>query len=73
MTLDIQYKIRNNPLYLQFLHDNSIWYKILTRNPDYFKKFEDDVKSSYKLHTTDKFSKFLDTFEMVQAIIETMK
>lgn len=73
MTLDVQFKLKNNPLYIQFLHDNSIWYKILTRNPNFFKKFEDSVKTSYKLHTVDRMSKILDTFEMVQAIIETMK
>ncbi len=73
MTLDVQFKLKNNPLYLQYLHDNSIWYKILTRNPEFFNKFEDEVKTNYKLHITDKMSKVLDTFEMVQAIVDTMK
>ena len=73
MTLDVQFKLRNNPLYLQFLHDNSIWYKILTRNPELLKKFEDDVKTNYKLRAIDKISKNINAFEMAQAIFETMK
>ena len=33
MTLDIQFKIKNDPNYIRYLHENSYWYKFLNRNP----------------------------------------
>ena len=39
MTLDIQFKIKNNANYLRYLRENSFWYKELNRNPENYKKF----------------------------------
>ena len=44
MTLDLQFKMKSNPLFLKYLHENSYWYKILNRNPDAFNLFVDEVK-----------------------------
>lgn len=73
MTLDIQFKIRNNPYYQKYICENSIWYKILTRNPENFKNFEEKVKEDYKLRATDKMEKIFNTIEMFQSIISSMK
>ena len=40
MTLELQFKIKNNPYYLKYLRENSIWYKKLNREPETFKIFE---------------------------------
>ena len=32
MSLDIQFKLRENPDYLKYLRENSWWYKVLNRN-----------------------------------------
>lgn len=73
MTLDIQFKIRNNPNYQKYIRENSHWYKILNRNPAMFQRFEEKVKEDYKLRTSDKISKALSTIEMVQNIVSSFK
>lgn len=69
MNIDIQFKIKSNKNYIRFLRENSNWYKYLNRDPVNFKHFEEEVKSTYKLRPTDKISRALDTFEMLQALL----
>ena len=47
MTLDIQFKIKNDPNYIRYLHENSYWYKFLNRNPSSFKQFEEEMNKEY--------------------------
>lgn len=71
MTLDLQFKIKNNPHYQRYIRENSYWYKLLNRNPALFSNFEEEVKEKYKLRPADKIEKILETVEMVQAIVST--
>ena len=71
MTLETQFKLKSNPLYIKYLHENSHWYKILNREPNMFNKFVEEMKTNYKLRPTDKINKALSTFEMVSAIISS--
>lgn len=73
MTLDIQFKIKNNPRYRQYLRENSNWYKILNRNPLMFSTFEDKVKEEYRLRISDRITKALSTIEMIQNVVSTLK
>lgn len=73
MTLDVQFKLKSNPLYIRYLHENSYWYKYLNRNPQIFDEFVQEVKSNYKLRTTDKINKALSTFEMLSNIVSSLK
>ena len=73
MTLDIQFKLKSNPLYIKYLHENSYWYKILNRDPNEFNNFVSELKINYKLRPQDKISKALDTVEMVSTIISSLK
>lgn len=73
MTLDLQFKIKNNPNYLKFIRENSYWYKELTRNPESFRVFEEEVKTVYRLRPSDRISKALDTIQMIEAIMTTLK
>ena len=57
MTLDIQFKIKNDPNYIRYLHENSYWYKFLNRNPSSFKQFE----------------KTIETIELLQNLFSTFK
>lgn len=72
MTLDLQFKIKNNPNYLKYLRENSNWYKELNRSPEKFKNFEEEVKTNYKLRPVDKIERVIDTFDMVQTILKTL-
>lgn len=73
MTLDIQFKIKNNPNYLKYLHENSYWYKALNRNPNVFPTFEEEVKTAYKLRASDKLEKTIETIELLQNLFSTFK
>lgn len=73
MTLDLQYKIKENEHYLRHLRQNSNWYKLLNRNPADFKIFEEEVKEVYKLTKADKISRTLDTIEMLEKVLSTLR
>lgn len=71
MTLETQFKLKSNPLYIKYLHENSYWYKILNRDPYKFSDFVEEVKTNYKLRPSDKLNKALSTFEMISTIVST--
>lgn len=73
MTLDVQFKLKSNPLFIKYLHENSYWYKILNRDPEMFNEFVEEVKRNYKLRTTDRINEALNTFEMLTSIFSTLK
>lgn len=73
MNLDVQFKIRSNPKYIQYLHENSYWYKILNRDPSMIVAFIDKVKEDYRLRASDRITKALTTIEMIQNIFSTLK
>jgi len=73
MNLDIQFKLKNNPLYIKYLRENSYWYKMLNRDPNAFKKFEEELKINYKLRPSDRISQALDYIEMFETIVSTLK
>lgn len=72
MNIIVQNKLKN-PIYLKYIREHSVWYKILSRNPDMINEFEKVVKEEYKLRTTDKISKALSTIELVQNVLTTLK
>ena len=73
MNLDIQFRIKSNPMYVRYLHENSEWYKVLNRDPSMFKVFEENVRRDYKLRPSDRILKALDTIEMFQNIFSSLK
>lgn len=72
MNLDIQFKLKSNPLYIKYLHENSYWYKFLIRDPNKFNDFVEEVKTNYKLRPSDRIGKVLSTFEMISTIISSL-
>lgn len=73
MTLETQFKLKSNPLYLEYLHSNSYWYKILNRDSLKFKDFVNEVKINYKLRPSDKINKVIGTFELISNIMSSLK
>lgn len=73
MNLHLQFKIKENPNYLRYLRQNSYWYKILNRNPNQFKKFEEEAKKAYHLSKIDRLEQAINTFEMLEKILGTLK
>ena len=73
MSLELQFKIKNNPQYLRYLRTHSYWYKELNRNPDNYKRFVTEMKVKYKLRTTDKVSSMIDNIDLISTILQTLK
>ena len=73
MSLDIQFRIKNNPNYLRYIRENSIWYKWLNRDASLFPKFDEEVKEKYGLRPGDRITKALETIELLQNVFATFK
>lgn len=73
MNLEVQFKLRSNPLYLNYLHYNSYWYKILCRDPFMIDSFILEAKEKLGLRMSDKISKTLSSFEMISSILSSLK
>ena len=73
MILPIQFKIKENPYYLRYLRSHSNWYKLLNRDPNMFKLFEEEVKKEYKLTRGDRLENMFNTLEMLEKILSTFK
>ena len=73
MTLNIKFKLKENPNYIKYIRENSHWYKLLTRNPKLFNQFIDEMKVSYKLRPIDRINNALSMVEMMQNIMSTLK
>ena len=69
----MNYKLKGNPIYLNYLHHNSYWYKILSRNPNMINEFIDEAKTSLGLRASDKINKALSRIEMISSIISSLK
>ena len=73
MTLDLQFKIKNNFNYQRFIRENPIWYKILNRDPMQFKNFTMEVKDKYELKFTDRLNKMMDNISTLQTFLDVLK
>ncbi|MDD2434872.1 MAG: YlbE-like family protein [Bacilli bacterium] len=73
MTLELQYQLKSNPLYIKYLRENSYWYKLLNRNPQLFNNFVEEVKTNYRLRPSDRISRALEYVDMFQTIISSLK
>ena len=73
MNLNLQYRIKQDPRQLQFLRENSYWYKYLNRNELYYKDFINDMKDKYKLKPTDRLNKMMENIEMFRTFLDVLK
>lgn len=69
----IKYKLDSNPVYKQYLRNNSYWYKTLNRNPDMIDVFIKEVKEKYKLRTTDKLNNIVDKIDLISKFIDVIR
>lgn len=73
MNLYLQYKIKQDPRQLQFLRENSYWYKYLNRSESYYKDFINDMKDKYKLKPTDKINKMIENINLFSSFLDVLK
>lgn len=73
MTLDLQFKIKQNPNLYRYLRENSYWYKELNRNPSSLKQMEQEMKNRYQLTTSDKINQVSKSLEMVRTFMDVLQ
>ncbi len=73
MSIETQFRLVNNSNYIKYLRENSHWYKYLNRSNNFFKDFDNEMKINYKLRPTDRISKAIDTFDMIQTVLSALK
>ena len=73
MNLNLQYRIKQDQRQLQFLRENSYWYKYLNRSESYYKDFINDMKDKYKLKPTDKINKMIENINLFSSFLDVLK
>ncbi len=73
MQLDTQFKLKQNPYYINYLRSNSYWYKILTREPTKVNDFIGEFKKYNRQVKTNKISETLEYIEMLGTIMSSLK
>ena len=73
MNLNLQYRIKQDQRQLQFLRENSYWYKYLNRSEQYYKDFINDMKDKFKLNPTDRINNMIENIEMFSTFLDVLK
>ena len=73
MNLDVQFKIKNNPMLQKYIRENSYWYKNLNRNTDLIEVLTDEMKEKYKLTTADKINSLGQKLDLISTFINVLK
>ena len=69
MRYDVLEKLHKDPKFLNYLRQNSQWYKEFNRNGDIYDKFVKEMKIKYKLRTIDRVDNFVDSVDLITKII----
>ena len=73
MQIELQQKIKKNPLLFEYLHENSYWYKYLHRGEEAFPFLEKEMKERYKLRIQDRVEHLASTLQMVRSFMDVLK
>lgn len=73
MSIELQFRIKENPNYQRYLREHSYWYKSLNRDPETFQQFIAEVKEAYGLRTEDRIKKTLDAIEIMQSLMSSLQ
>lgn len=65
----IKEKLVKDPKYLNFLRENSSWYKVLNRDKNKYEDFIKEMKIKYRLRAIDKVDDIIDSVDLITKII----
>jgi len=72
MSIELQFRMKSNPMYERYLRENSHWYKYLNRDPKAFRYFEEEMKERYRLRTSDKLSDLADNLMLIEKFMSIL-
>lgn len=72
MHINNQIIINKNPLLKKYLRENSYYYKVLNRNPDFIKELYKEMQKAYKLTINDRLDKVKDNLNMIANFMDIL-
>ena len=72
MKIEVLYKLKSNPLYIEYLHTHSYWYKYLNRDPKYLNDFLKEYKEFNSNIKTDRIKNTIDTIDTLLNVVSTL-
>ena len=72
MKIEILYKLKSNPEYINYLHTHSYWYKYLNRNPVYFNDFIKEYKEYNKIIKSNRIKDTINTIDALLSVVSTL-
>lgn len=73
MRLDVQIRLKNDPMLQKYIRENSYWYKNLNRNPESINILVDEMKEKYKLTTADKINNISEKLDLIKTFMNVLK
>lgn len=72
MKIEVLYKLKSNPEYIDYLHKHSYWYKYLNRDPVYLNEFLKEYKEFNRMIRSNKVKNTIDTIDTLLNVISTL-
>ena len=66
-------ELKKDKRMLDLLKYNSYWLKDLNRDPTSIKIYKVNMKSKYRLRTTDKISDAIDNIDIISNVLSALK
>lgn len=66
-------ELKKDKRMLDLLKYNSYWLKDLNRDPTSIKRYKENMKSKYRLRTTDKISDAIDNIDIISNVLSALK
>jgi len=72
MKIETLIKLRSNINNVNYIRENSNWYKYLNRSDNCFKDFESEMKEKYKITPEERLKKLEDSLDSVSKIMDIL-
>ncbi len=73
MQVHVLMELKKDKRMLDLLKYNSYWLKDLNRDPTSIKRYKENMKSKYRLRTTDKISDAIDNIDIISNVLSALK
>ena len=73
MQVNVLMELKKDKRMLDLLKYNYYWLKDLNRDPTSIKRYKENMKSKYRLRTTDKISDAIDNIDIISNVLSALK
>ena len=72
MKIEVIYKLKSNPDYINYLHTHSYWYKYLNRDPVYLNDFLKEYKEFDRIIKNNKLQDTISTIDTLLNVVTSL-